>query len=106
MVSGYECERVFPAGVWLGSPSRDVANWLSSGLSRSVETRWRYGWLRMVFPVCAPLPSPNLVPFGRWRHAKGREHCREEPGIALSGGYATNSARAEGSSIVDEPGEC
>ena len=25
---------------------------------------------------------------------------------ALSGGYAQDSARAEGSSIVDEPGEC
>ena len=23
-----------------------------------------------------------------WRHARGREHCRGEPGSALSGGYA------------------
>ena len=54
-----------------------------------------------------PLPSPTLVPFGRWWHARGREHCRGEPaGSALSGGYAPDSARAEGSSIVDEPGEC
>ena len=37
-----------------------------------------------------------------WRHARGREHCRGEPGSALSGGYAPDSARAEGSSIVDE----
>ena len=29
-----------------------------------------------------------------------------EVGSALSGGYAPDSARAEGSSIVDEPGEC
>ena len=29
-----------------------------------------------------------------------------EPGSALSGGYAQDSAKAEGSSIVDEPGEC
>ena len=46
------------------------------------------------------------MPFGRWWHARGRGHCREEPGSALSGGYARDSAKAEGSSIVDEPGEC
>ena len=27
-------------------------------------------------------------------------------GVILSGGYAPDSAKAEGSSIVDEPGEC
>ena len=32
-------------------------------------------------------------------------HCRGEPGSALSSGYAPDSAKAEGSSIVDEPGE-
>ena len=42
---------------------------------------------------------------GGWRHARGREHCRGEPGSSLSGGYAPDSAKAEGSSIVDEPGE-
>ena len=41
-----------------------------------------------------------------WRHARGREHCRGEPDSALSGGYAPDSAKAEGSSIVDELGEC
>ena len=56
-------------------------------------------------PRYAPLPTSNLVPFGKWRHARGREHCRGEPGIGLSGGYALDSARAEGSSIFDEPGE-
>ena len=50
LVSGYECGRVFPAGVGPGSPSRDSANWLFSRFSRSVETRQRYGWLRMVLP--------------------------------------------------------
>ena len=40
-----------------------------------------------------------------WRHARGREHCRGEPGSALSGGYTPDSAKAEGSSTVDEPGE-
>ncbi|CAM9479958.1 unnamed protein product, partial [Ascophyllum nodosum] len=35
LVSGYECGRVFPAGVGPGSPSRDAVNWLLSrfGLS-------------------------------------------------------------------------
>ena len=36
---------------------------------------------------------------------RSREHCRGEPGSFLSGGYAPNSAKAEGNSIVDEPGE-
>ena len=40
-----------------------------------------------------------------WRNARGREHFRGEPGSSLSGGYAPDSAKAEGSSIVDEPGE-
>ena len=41
-----------------------------------------------------------------WRHARGREHRRGEPGSALSGGYTPDSAKVEGSPIVDEPGEC
>ena len=47
-------------------------------------------------PRCAPLPSSNLVPFGRWRQARGREHCRGDPGSALSGGYALDLVGAEG----------
>ena len=48
---GYECGRVFPAGVGPGSPSKDAVNWLSSRFSQFVQTRRRYyGWLRMVFP--------------------------------------------------------
>ena len=39
------------------------------------------------------------------RYARGKAHCRGEPGSALSGGYAPYSAKAEGSSIVDKPGE-
>ena len=51
LVSGYECGRVFPAGVGPGSLSRDAVNWLPSRFSLSVETRRRFGWLRMmVFP--------------------------------------------------------
>ena len=66
LVSGNECGRVFPADVGPGSPSRDAANWLPSRFSLSVETRRRYGWLRMmVFPGARLFPSPNLVPFGR-----------------------------------------
>ena len=66
LVSGNECGRAFPAGVGPGSPSRDAANWLPSRFSLSVETRRRYGWLRMiVFPGARLFPSPNLVPFGR-----------------------------------------
>ena len=106
LVSGYECGRVFPAGVGPGSPSRDAANWLPSRFSLSVETRRRYGWLKMmVFPGARLFRAPIWCPPGGWRHARGREHCRGEPGSALSGGYAPDSAKAEGNSIVDESGE-
>ena len=57
-------------------------------------------------PRCAPLPSSNLAPFGRGGHARGREVCCGGPGSALSVGYAPDSAWVEGSSAVDEPGEC
>ena len=106
LVSGYECGRVFPAGLGPGSPSRDAVNWLPSRFSLSVETRRRFGWLRMmVFPVAHLFRAPIWCPSGGWRHARGREHCRGEPGSSLSGGYAPDSAKAEDSSIVDEPGE-
>ena len=49
--------------------------------------------------------APILCPSGGRRPARGREDCGGEPGSALSGGYAPDSAKAEGSSIVDEPGE-
>ena len=107
LVSGYECGRVFPAGVGPGSPSRDAVNWLPSRFSLSIETRRRFGWLRMmVIPGAHLFRAPIWCPSGGWRHARGREHCRRgEPGSSLLGGYAPNSAKAEGSSIVDEPGE-
>ena len=41
-----------------------------------------------------------------WWHARGREHCRREHDSALPGGYGPDSVMAEGSSIVDERGEC
>ena len=53
LVSGYECGRVFPAGVGPGSPSRDAANCLPSRFILSIETRRRHGLLRMVFPGAA-----------------------------------------------------
>ena len=59
----------------------------------------------MVFPGARLFRAPIWCPSGGWRHARGREHCRGEPGSALSGGYAPDSAKAEGRSIVDEPGE-
>ena len=105
LVSGFECRRVFPAGVRPGSTSRDAVNWLPSRLSLSVQTRRRYGWLRMVFPGARLFRAPIWCSSGGWRHARRREHCRGEPRSALSGGYAPHSTKAEGSSIVDEPGE-
>ena len=105
LVSGYEFGRAFPIGVGPGSPSRDAANWLPSRFGLSVETRRRYGWLRMVYPGVCPFRAPYWCPSGGWRHARGRDHCRGESGNALSGGYAPDSAKAEGSSIVDEPRE-
>ena len=58
LVSGYEFGRAFPIGVGPGSPSRDAANWLPSRFGLSVETRRRYGWLRMVFPGVRPFRAP------------------------------------------------
>ena len=58
-----------------------------------------------MFPGAHLFRAPIWCPSGGWRHARGREHCRGEHGSSLSGGYAPDSAKAEGSSIVDEPGE-
>ena len=48
--------------------------------------------------------ASSELQFGGLREGGGT-HCRGEPGGSLSGGYAPESAKAEGSSIVDEPGE-
>ena len=56
-------------------------------------------------PRCAPLPSSNLVPFGGVVARERQEHRRGESGSTLLGGYAPDSAKEEGSSLVDEPGE-
>ena len=52
-----------------------------------------------MFPGARLFRAPIWCPSGGWRHARGREHCRGGPGSALSGGYAPDSAKAEGSSI-------
>ena len=82
----------------------------STGCHRDSACRLRRGggiWLvEDGVPRCAPLPSFNLVPSGRVAARERQEHCRGEPdGSALSGRYAPDSTKAEGSSIVDEPGE-
>ena len=41
-----------------------------------------------MFPGVRPFRAPIWCPSGGWRHARGREHCRGEPGSALLGGYA------------------
>ena len=46
LVSGYECGRVFPAGVGPCSPTGYVTKWMPSQLSRLVETQRRYDSLR------------------------------------------------------------
>ena len=83
LVSGYECGRVFPAGVGPGSPSRDAANRLLSRFGLSVETRRQYGLLRRVFPGLRLFRAPIWWPLGGWRHARGREHCHGEPVVVL-----------------------
>ena len=59
----------------------------------------------MVFPGVRLFPAPIWCLSGGWRHARGREHCRREPDSSLSSGYAPDLVKAEGSSIVDKPGE-
>ena len=64
MVLGYECGRVFPAGLWPGSPLKEAANWLSSRINQSVETRRRYSWLRMFLSNTSLFRAPIWRPPG------------------------------------------
>ena len=66
-VRGMSVGGSFPAGVGPGSPSRDAANWLPSQFGLSVETRRQYGWLRMVYLVCAS----SELQFGDLREGGG-----------------------------------
>ena len=46
------------------------------------------------------------MPFGRVAARERQGALRHgEPGCSLSGEYAPDSAKAEGSSVVDEPGK-
>ena len=103
LILGYECGRDFPVGLGLNSPLRDT---MSTRFSRSVETRRRFGWLRMVSI--------------RW--ASSELHCGVVPCRGKTGGRRSTRKRAvprsigwkrsrfgerpEGIFIVDEPGEC
>ena len=49
-----------------------------------------------MFPGARLFRAPIWWPSGGWRHARGREHCRGEPGSALSGGYAPDSVKVGG----------
>ena len=60
----YDDHTYFPVGIVPESPSGDAVNGLSSRLSRSIETRRRYGWLRMVFPGAGLFRGPIWCPSG------------------------------------------
>ena len=47
-----------------GSPLRDAVNWLSLRFSRSIETRRRYGWSRMMLPCARFFQAPIWCPPG------------------------------------------
>ena len=59
------------------------------------------------YPTVLKLCTLFLADFKYISCPSGGGGTREAGGTsALSGGYASDSGRAEGSSIVDEPGEC
>ena len=59
----------------------------------------------MVFPGARLFRVPIWFPWGGGdTREEGALSCRAWYDSALSSGYAPDSARAEGSSIVDEPG--
>ena len=60
---------------------------------------------------CSQVRTSSELQFGAlrevWRHARTRNTVAESlVASALSGGYAPDPAKAEGSSIIDKPGEC
>ena len=56
----------------------------------------------MAFPGMRLFRAPTLCPSGGWRHARGREHCRGEPGSLYrvgtfdEGGGQLDRRRAKG----------
>ena len=59
----------------------------------------------MVFQGARLFRAPIWGPSGGMVAHEGRKQCRGDPGSALPGEYAPDSAKVEGSSIVDEPPE-
>ena len=61
----------------------------------------------MVLPVARLFRAQVWRPSGcGGTREAGRTVCRGESGSALSGGYAPDLARVEGSLIIDDPGDC
>ena len=65
MVLGY-AGRAFPAGLGQDASSKDATSWLCTRFGRSVGTRRRFGWLRMVYTRRASSQAPIWCPPGRW----------------------------------------
>ena len=73
LVPGYDCGRVFPAGVGPGSPSRDALQPTGCLCDSACHLDAAAVWLAEdAVPRCAPLPCPNLVPFGRVAAREGQ----------------------------------
>ena len=71
-----------------GSPSaRYAANWLPSRFSLSVETRRRYGWLRMVFQV----RTTSELQLGALREGGGTREARSTVAESLVALYRVGS---------------
>ena len=66
LVSGYERERVFPAGIGSGSPSRDAANWLSADRLRRRGGMVGGGWYSQA-------RASSELQFGALREVAARE---------------------------------
>ena len=100
-------------GCRAGLPLRGGTNRLSTGFSRSVEMRCRFGW-RMLSTRCAScmrqlfgalreeVARERQVALSSWKAWKGAAaRTASVPWHTPSGELAPDSARLEGSSIVD-----
>ena len=92
--------RGFPAGVGPDSPSRYNINWMFTQFSPSVETRRRFGCLSKMSNRCA---SSSLWVGDRREGVANKRQVKLLSRKTWQG--ATARAGAEGSSVVDEPGE-
>ena len=107
----WRMKRVFPAGVGPGSPSRDTA----AGCIRDSAGRLRRGGGMVGCGLGSQMRTSSELPFGDLREVVAREgqgallsgkSGRAQQRSTVSGEYEPDSVRAEGSSIVDEPGKC